>query len=271
MEFEEISYSTVDLSYERATIIPPEMFSDLYPIMVLTIEFSKREEIIKVKYFQFEDLISTIGGTFGLIVTFLRILSYEVSKFPLKARILNRLFKFYSVENSNEITISHRQSQSINEKESVEEKTSKLKVKIEALNLRKIKEKISSFDFYKLRLKQLFNSKGLTIKDKNILLLENYVDSSLNITNISRIPYYLTQFSNITLGKEHSKLIEPEEFNINSSSINETLKDINDSIFDNNIKYTSKNECFSLFEVQNRILSKNDLLLSKLEMSNKDN
>ena len=93
--YDERIYSTLDRSYTRALIKPPKFIANNVPIFVFTFEFSKKEDIFNLKYFEFQDLVSTIGGTFGLIISLLRLFSLEMNKFPMKAKIMNSVFKFY--------------------------------------------------------------------------------------------------------------------------------------------------------------------------------
>lgn len=102
--YEEQIYSTLDRSTQRAQINPPPFFESQTPIMLLTLEFSAKQKTLYLKYFEFEDLVSTIGGTFGLIITLLRVVSSQLNRFPIQAHTMNSIFKYYRFEPSKSMS-----------------------------------------------------------------------------------------------------------------------------------------------------------------------
>ena len=199
--YDEKVYSTLDRSYTRGIIKPPDFIASKVPIMAFTFEYSKNEEIYNLKYFEFQDLVSTIGGTFGLIISLLRVFSLEMNKFPMKAKIMNSIFKFYKIkrnqkENHNKIQIQNNDSNKLpdllSRKSTLKELiTSKIKVKLP--------DRIDIFDLYAIKMKGICRKK-LNHRQEFIVAVEEFVTNSTNIENISKLSYIVAQLSNIILG-----------------------------------------------------------------------
>ena len=217
--YDERIYSALDRSYVRASVKPPILFEKIVPIMVFTFEFSKKEEIFNLKYFEFQDLISTIGGTFGLIISLLRVFSGELNKFPMKAKIMNSIFKFYKVkeaEPQKKISIQ-LQNKNTNETE-LQKRTTFLKDALTNKSKERIPDKIDIFDLYKLKAKVVCKRK-LSNREEFIQSMEEFVINSSNIESMSKISYIVTQLSNLLIGPTFSKYVGPPELNLENENM----------------------------------------------------
>lgn len=167
-----------------------------------------------MKFFEFQDLISNIGGTFGLIISLLRVFSAEVNKFPMKAKLMNSVFKFYKLKRDhkkspNKIQLQIKDNTVLPDlhirKNSIKELiTNKLTLKIS--------DKISIFDLYAIKFKGLCKRK-LTQRQEFIKAVEEFVVNSSNIENISKLSFIIAELSNIVLGQGFAKYIGPPELN----------------------------------------------------------
>ena len=174
--------------------------------MVFTFEFSKKEEILTLKYFEFQDLISTIGGTFGLIISLLRVFSGELNKIPMKAQIMNSIFKFYKVK-SDETIIKNKIDQQIIDKTQepdLGKRRTTLKDVMTSKTKVKLPDAIRSIDLYKIKLKSIFKRK-LTNREEFIKSMEEFVINSSNIQNMSKLSYIVGQLSKVLIGRSNAK------------------------------------------------------------------
>ena len=204
--YDERIFSTLDRSYSRASVVPPLLISKSVPIMVFTFEFSKKEEILTLKYFEFQDLISTIGGTFGLIISLLRVFSGELNKIPMKAQIMNSIFKFYKVK-SDETIIQNKIDQQIIDKTQepdLGKRRTTLKDVMTSKTKVKLPDAIRSIDLYKIKLKSIFKRK-LTNREEFIKSMEEFVINSSNIQNMSKLSYIVGQLSKVLIGRSNAK------------------------------------------------------------------
>ena len=212
--YEEISYPTLDINYQRSSFTPPEFIASAFPIFGLTIEFSKTEEITNIIYFEITDLISIIGGTFSVIVTVINIIAIEINKIPFKIKLANIVFKFYFNKNTND-----ENEMKVKDENNTLIDFQKISIKLKNRLATSTPIKISSFDLYKIKIKTLFG-KQLSIKEKSFNLVNNYIDESLNISNFIKMPLLITQLTDYCLGS-FSDIIKIDNINIDSIEKNE--------------------------------------------------
>ena len=265
---EERVYSTLDRSYSRLTIKPPEIAANLFPIMAFTFEFSKKEDIFNLKYFEFEDLLSTIGGTFGLIISLLRVFALELNKIPMKAQIMNSIFKFYKVKENNagSSNIIDGRNTVINQQHDLSQRKNFLKQIINNKAKTKSSDSIGTFDLYKLKIKNLCKRK-LTNREEFIESLEKYVINSSNIENMSKLYYIVAQLSKVLIGPSYAKFIGPPEVNLDKT--NGDFFDLNkEVIFENNVDYHDLDDLNKITEDLTITENTREYILKKYEESN---
>ena len=240
--YDERIYSTLDRSYTRLSIIPPLFVVDMLPIMVITFEFSKKEEIFNLKYLEFQDLLSIIGGTFGLVISSLRVFSEGLNTIPMKAKIMNSIFKFYKEKEfeKDEKKLSNRIEQQ--NKETVEnpeiDKNKGNKTSKEVIinkSKTKIPDRIGTFEIYKITLKSFCKSR-LNKREEVIKLIEEFIANSSNLENISKLSYIVTQLSNVVFGSSFAKYVGPPELNLEKENI-DFCRESQEVIFRNNVNY----------------------------------
>jgi hypothetical protein len=268
--YDERIYSTLDRSYTRALVNPPTFLVGSVPIMLLTLEFSKKEEIFNLKYFEFQDLISTIGGTFGIITSLLRVFSAELNKFPMKAKIINSIFKFYKRENGELKEIKKMEveiKKESNELPELAKRRSVLKETIINNSSKKIKDEISIFDLYKIKFKLLCKRK-LSNREEFIILMEDFVINSSNIENISKLSYIVTQLSNVVIGPSFAKYVGPPELNLDNGDMKffELNKEI---LFKNEADFKEIKNIDRIFEDVEINENIKDYIMKKYEESNR--
>ena len=289
--YEEQIYSTLDRSTPRAQINPPSFFESQTPIMLLTLEFSAKQDTYYIKYFEFEDLVSTIGGTFGLIITLLRVVSSQLNIFPLKAHTMNSIFKYYRFEPSKSMSSKSKIKdepkemnikQAVNDIQRIDENCeikenigneSKLprrftiiKDLLNQTSKDKVYETISSYDLFKIKKKF---KKSLPTKENFIYHLEEYIMNSSNIVNISKYSYFLNELSRIVLGSSFSKYLGPQEFNLDSEANLNFFNEINETIFSNRTDFKANEELTGLAENKETNDIIKNYIIDKFEISNK--
>lgn len=267
--YDERVYSTLDRSYTRASLNPPLLIANSVPIMLLSFEFSKKEDIFNLKSFEFQDLLSTIGGTFGLIISLLRVFAAELNKIPMKAKIMNSIFKFYKVENDVKDSKNKLEKQIKDISEQLPDlikRKSTLKEVITSKSKIKFPDDISIYDLYRLKFNSICKRK-LTHREEFIKLMEEFVINSSNIENMSKLSYIVTQLAHLLIGPSFAKYIGPPELNLRKQKL-DFFTFNKEIIFSNEADYQEIGNLDKLLEDQTLSENIKNYIMKKYEESN---
>lgn len=194
-----------------------EMVDDNNKILAVLFEFSPDHLTTKIVYIDEAGLISSFGGTLGLLTLFGQFLTGFVTSFSLQAFQLNSLFNFYLNDesvNTKKLGLIIRNLSDSN----YSNQANRISELIERIQPNKKKYALSSLDIFSAAVEKMFSRSS--VKSKNISAALKLQQQFSNYFDLNRLILFYYNLKKIVFENGESCYSEFPDINLLSDSAN---------------------------------------------------
>lgn len=239
-----LDFGVIDYISDYIDTVIPEIFLDVLHVPNLLISFipTYQDKIIEIKYTTYDELLSTLGGTFAVITFIFQYIHEYLYDCIFKAEIINSVFMFHSNDydyiSNNKINNKEREKGRINSKNEKDKEStdsnnrfidneSKLKSLNEIENYQNIQNNLNyQNNFHSKYDSNVFlkSSDKLQFKSK---IMEQIIYNNKRVDKYNINSKYLEQ-------SEHSENINNNEITKSDNKENNIIYNKNKDSYDNN-------------------------------------